>query len=379
MLMKILSTLKKIIKSKLKFLPPKKLKTLIWGVPSHLELLKEKKYKIDFNKTNLIHVWGEEYNLFILFKCLINLKFSFLEYSREYIRYTKAKVIITFLDNYISAYKLRTNASQKLIIIQNAWRSDEYNFFKKKIKEKPKIDYLLLQNKNLIKKYKNICTSKFLPIGSFISNHVPIANNKKKYELLYISTFRKLDFNKIIYSTKTLIENARKSEEIILKILYKYCFKNKIKFYVLPSRKPDIVKEQTNFIKKHTGNKCKIINRPYSDNVFAYNVIDSSKIVVGIDSTLMYEAFGRGVKTVFCNIRPADKFLKRDRYFGWPKKFPPQGPFWSNQSDYDSISQLIKKVLKYNHRQWTDIKRKYSEDLMPYDKNNSSFLKTLKI
>lgn len=372
MLKKIFKILKKIINARLLLLPPKKLKTVIWGVPKYLDILKEKKYKLNFNEINLIYVWGEEYNLFIFLKCIFKLKFTFLDYTCEYINYTGATTIITFLDNYKNAYKLKTNSKQKLIIIQNAWRSGEEMIFTDKIISKDNVDYVLIQNKNLILKYNKLCNSNFIPIGSFLSNNLPIKNCKKKYDLVYISTYRnikKIDKTR----SKVLIDNYLKSEKKILQIIHKFCLENNRKLHILPSRKLNFVEEEVNFFKNIIDKNCNIINRENLDHSFQYKIIDSSNIVIGIDSTLLYESFGRGCKTVFCDLRPKDKFLDESRHFGWPKKFPPDGPFWTNKSDFISISNLIDNVSNYNNVQWEILTKKFYKDLMPYDKDNKIF------
>ena len=113
------------------------------------------------------------------------------------------------------------------------------------------------------------------------------------------------------------------------------------------------------------------------DNTFQFKTVDCSNIVIGIDSTLLYESFGRGSRTVFCDLRPKDKFLKKNRYFGWPKKFSTQGPFWTSKSDYISLRNLINRVTNYKNNQWRYFMKKFQKDLMPYDKNNMLFYNIL--
>ena len=96
---KILATIKKISSAKLYFFKPKKVDILIWGVPLFIEILKEKKYNLDFRKIGFIHIWGESYNLNILLRCIIKFKFSFLEYTNEYIKHTRPKIILSFLSS----------------------------------------------------------------------------------------------------------------------------------------------------------------------------------------------------------------------------------------------------------------------------------------
>ena len=99
---------------------------------------------------------------------------------------------------------------------------------------------------------------------------------------------------------------------------------------------------------------------------------------MGIDTTVLYESLARGTKTIFCDIRPSNKFLDKTRYFGWPKKFKKHGPFWTSNNDYYSIKKVMKNILNTNENSWKKIKKKYADDLMSYDQGNETFKKILK-
>ena len=69
--------------------------------------------------------------------------------------------------------------------------------------------------------------------------------------------------------------------------------------------------------------------------------------VVSIDSTLGYEAFGRGNKTAIFGCR--DDFLNTsDLKFGWPADLPNNGPFWTNDQD-EMQFQRVMDYLNINH------------------------------
>lgn len=91
----------------------------------------------------------------------------------------------------------------------------------------------------------------------------------------------------------------------------------------------------------------------------------------------MYEAFSRGKRTIFFDIKPKDKFLIKNRHFCWPKKLPKYGPFWLNCDSYNSVNKIIKNVSKLTNRQWFQIKKKYEKDLMVYNKDNKIFTEKL--
>ena len=90
--------LKKIFNSKIIFSKIKKTDILVWGTPGYINVLNEKKYRlINLNKANVLKIWGENYHLLILFKCLLKLKFSLVDYTNEFIEIAKPKIIISFL------------------------------------------------------------------------------------------------------------------------------------------------------------------------------------------------------------------------------------------------------------------------------------------
>ena len=68
--MKLIKKLFKIlIYCKFELIAPSKSDVVIWGAPSFIKILKEKKYIPNAKKINIIYVWGESLNLFILLKC----------------------------------------------------------------------------------------------------------------------------------------------------------------------------------------------------------------------------------------------------------------------------------------------------------------------
>lgn len=360
---------------------PKKSDVVIWGAPRFIKLLRNKKYIPVKKKISLIHTWGESINLSILLKCILKFRLNLLNYSEEYLKYTKPKIIISFLDNYETFYKLKSEKKQKKILIQNAWRSGEQKFFETKdLILKSNVDYILTQNYPIKKKYQSLCKANIRPIGSFLSNNSNHKYNKKKFDILYVSTFRNNRKNIIINKNISLSDYIN-AETRLIKNIFKYCKKKNIKFCILPTNpNKDQEIEEKIFFNKLLGKEknWSLLARKTDDFNYAYDIIDQSKIVVGIDSTLLYESFGRGTKTIFFDIRPNNSFLKKRRHFGWPKKFNQEGPFWCSVNNPDRIHKLINKVSSINNSNWKKIKLKYEKDLMVTDKGNSILQKIIK-
>lgn len=377
-LTKFFLKLQKIIFSKIEIKKPKKADILIWGKVKYINIFKEKNFNyLKPYKISHVEVWGESYNFRILLRCLLELDFSSLKYFNEYIRAVNPSIILSFLDNYKLFYLLRKNKNQKKILIQNAWRSNEFKTFNfKKANSSDDVDYLFCHNKNVENQYKKITRAKTIKIGSFLSNNINIKNNKR-LEIVYISTFRYSKKN-IFISGKISLNDYLETEQKLIRFIYKYCNEKKIKLTILPTGKKEIEEEIAffnNTLKKN--NNWKLIKRKFEDYNYPYKIIDKAKIVIGLDSTLLYEAFSRGIKTIFCDIRPKNKHLKKNRHFGWPKKFSSNGIFWTNKPEYKSIKNLIERVYGLSPNKWNSIKKKYEIELIKRDNQNKIFKKII--
>lgn len=377
---KLLVKLRKISKSRIIFSRVKKSEILIFGVPSYIYILKDKKYNfIKFKDINFLHVWGESYNFYILVKCLLNLRFDYLYYCNQYIKSCKPKIILSFLDNYKIFYLLKKNKFQKKILIQGSFRSGEYDNFKKDKKfYKNKVDYTFAYNKEIGKKYFNLLGSKIYSVGSFLSNNVSKKKCKKIYDLVYISTFRLNKSNKTVNGSVTMKDYLLAEKEFVRKI-NKFAINNNRKLHILCTNKLFQQKEEIKFFDAVFENKkWNMIKRGSNNLISTYEVLNKSNIVLGIDSTVLYESFARGEKTIFFDIRPTNKYLKKVRHFAWPKKFKKNGQFWTNKNDYYSIEKLIKRVDKYNKEEWLKINKKFKNRLMSFDAKNKTFCLIMK-
>ena len=56
------------------------------------------KYLKNYNY-DILHTRGEKINLYVALKCLFNFKLNFENYIKYYIKISKAKIVITFIDN----------------------------------------------------------------------------------------------------------------------------------------------------------------------------------------------------------------------------------------------------------------------------------------
>jgi surface carbohydrate biosynthesis protein len=240
------------------------------------------------------------------------------------------------------------------------------------------VDYVFAHNKEIGKKYFNLLGSKFYSVGSFLSNNVSQKKCKKIYDLVYISTFRNYKSNKTINGNVTIKDYVQTEKEFVKKI-QKFAYNNKKKLHILCTNKPFQQKEEIEFFDTVFENKkWNMIKRGSNTFKSTYEILNKSNIVLGIDSTVLYESFARGKKTIFFDIRPTNKYLKKMRHFAWPKKLKNNGPFWTNKSDYYSIDKLIKKVDEYDKKEWLKINKKFRNGLMSFDEKNKTFCLIMK-
>jgi len=356
------------------FLPPKR-KFFIFGTDRAQDF---QKY-IPVNKSHVLN-FSEHVNFSILLKCIFKMDVGSSSYFKEYINFVDPKFVISIQDLYPQFYLIEKRKKRKKILIQGAWRAGDPNFNKNK---KYYVDYFLGFNSAISKKYKDLLGAKVFNIGSFRSNSYKIYKEKKVFDILYISTFRIIKKNNSQFD-ETSWKKFDKPQIDLIKHLFEYSKKKKLKLYIYGKASPDIRNFQTiqkNYFKKILGKKGWSYLENFNNDVKSvqntYKKIDQAKIVVGTDSTLLYEALSRGSKVAFFNHRSQLKGYG-DRSYGWPLKKSKEGPFWTGHLSKNSCFDLMDKVISYKNNKWKSIALKESKQVILRDNNNSIFKSLIK-
>lgn len=367
----IIRLIKILSNCKFEFLKPKKKKFLVFDV-NNAEILKN---YIKINNSTYLYARNERFNLYVLFFNFLKRKFSKLEYFNSYIKYVNPKIIISTIDNNSAFYLLEKNINQKKILIQMGWKAPIYDksifsFNKNKIsviKNKfYNVDTIFVFNKYIGRLFKNLNAKKIVEIGSFRSNNTKITS-KKKIDLLYISSWNNIDpklkFSNTLDGKEYLLLHNK-----ILNNLKKYIKKYNVNLHILGKKKL-LYEQEFNFYKDiFTDSKWTFL-QPKKYN--SYKIVDCSKIVINLHSTLGYESLSRGNKTIFLD--PYYNKIKNIN-FGWPcNDFNKNGPFWTTDTSYKSIEKIINNLKYMNNSRFKSLQKKYSKKLMYYDKNNSKF------
>ena len=368
-----------LIFSKKTILYPEKKKILF------VDDLKKNDLVIKFLKKNnfdILHIRGEIINLRIILDCIFRLKFKFQDYINFYVNKVNPKIIITFLDNYPQVYAIDHKA--KKILIQNAFRTGHENFdrIKKVVKGS---GFIFCHNKFVGKMYRKYTKFNVVPSGSFKSNSIPTKKLKKKYDILFISTFRNYAKTDYFFEKLNLtIQNFEAYETLVLKYLKNFSKKHNLKLNILsvPTSKANanFFEQKKHYNKIIGANGWHLLNNN-SEN-FAYHKIDQSTLIVGLDSTLLYESFVRKNKTFFFDVRFFDKKIskkfRRSFRFAYPSTFKREGIFWTSKLDSSSNDKKLLNLYFLNNKEWDKIYRKYVSFLMDYDKDNLKFKKIIK-
>ncbi len=144
----------------------------------------------------------ESINIFILLKALFKKKFKtkFFDYTIEYVKQTKCKFIVTYVDNNINFYYIKNYIPDICSIsVQNGLRT-EYFFEELKKHKNLKVDYLFCYNQFYASEFKKyIKGDKFYSGGDLkdspaeitdtyiIHNMKPTAKNKRFWHKIKIN------------------------------------------------------------------------------------------------------------------------------------------------------------------------------------------------
>lgn len=376
----MINLIKKILSiKKIYILPPKKNKILFIG--SHNVNLFEK-YILNNNHTICeIH----SINLFILIISFFRRykNNTLINYYLNFIKYTKPKIVSTFVDNYVHFYILKNFFPSLIFIsIQNGWRGEIGDLFEKKNIQKfdnLKSDYILTLNDSIGKKYSENIKHKTIKIGSFKSNLFKINKFTKKNTLAFISNYKKRSNEYFHYTKNSKIKftDYFLSDKYIVKFLSKYCSENKIEFFIIPC---SYGQDEYDYYLSDNQFKFSMLNK--KNRYCSYEYINEFDHQVATESTLGYESLFRGNRVGFFNIRKyfISKYTQEKldcHNFLWPGNLKMEGPFWTHKKDENSMKRVLDFIFRSSENEWKEALNTINkENFILYD-NQNTILKNL--
>tara|TARA_A100001011_G_scaffold400727_2_gene518022 strand:+ start:8241 stop:9362 length:1122 start_codon:yes stop_codon:yes gene_type:complete len=302
-------------------------------------------------------------------------KFKFA-YCYSYIKFVSPKITYTFTDNDTLFYKLKFFFPNcKFFSFQNGTRTISQDIFAINKNEDLACDMVFTHNDHISKEYKKIINTKTMTFGSYLNNINPKIYSKKN-NIIFISQFsEKKNFNFVNYKGKKISwDDYYYPEKVIMSILDEFCFKNKISLNICARFNSN---KYEKFFYKENVLKANMKFMDKLDYYNSYELIDQSKMVIFIDSTLGYESISRQNKTVALSVR--SKLLNDHSFdFAWPIDIKKKGSFWTNDLDKKEILKLINENYFKNDEQWIECNKDIIKKVMHLEKSvskiNSLFL-----
>lgn len=351
---KIINMMKKLVFCKKELTLPKKKSILIFDENSSEKIINS---EIIYKDYTILNTRYERINIIILFLSLIKFyKFKSYVYLNTYIEYCNPKIILTYIDTSARLIEIKKNFKNIIIIfIQNGYRqkrwNQSFNLFKKQDKI---IDYYFVLNENWKNYVKNTFFKKTFTVGS-------LTNNNFQFSKIFRTT------NKVQWVSQYRKNNNNKLEIVLLRYIKNFCNDFNLKLeIILANNSPN--KDELNFYRKIIGY--------FSYNSDSYNSLSPEAILVGIDSTFLYEGFSRGYRTAFLTVRNTEKDFDDSFNFGWPFKYSKVGNFWTSELDEIIIFNIFKYLVNINYSEWKNEIAKYNS-IMHYDPGNKLIKKYL--
>ena len=329
-------------------------------------------------KTEILSIRGEEINIWCLIRAIFSLDFwcgkPLEAYISQYIKASKPQVCITFIDNSTKFYNISCLFPHvKTILVQNGWRD---NWLEGNSIGSYFVDHMLVFNEAIGSLYKKNINGELLAIGSFKNNHFRVINkNNNEDSILYISNYSvpKFDDNSLIVCANGHEVHWRdffKPEPEILNIVKKWCENNnkKLKIAGCSIGSSDLEIQYYNNI---FGD----YNWYYMErkNIYStYELLNSVKLIINLDSTIGYEALSRGIRVGFFSCR-GSYIDRQDRGFGWPNIFPNKGLFWTNEKNDLDFNNILDYLNTVDDQEWDLVCKKYADKVMQYDHGNLRF------
>jgi len=301
-------------------------------------------------------------------------------YLEAYIYATSARIVVTFIDNDSRFYRLSNRIKQiKTVFVQNGFRGLSNDLDGLISLPCYKVDYMFVHGPAIGSYYSQIIAGKVIVSGSFKNNFSAPHVQQNCSGVLFISQWREnIDFQDVYYverdGTTVYWSQFFQAEFIVLRFLDVWCSLNGKTLHICGIATEQSVDLESKFyrsILSQYESECFFHQR--KDEFSSYRLVDSSEIVVTIDSTLGYESLGRGKKTAFFSCRRSMLSNNLIPSFGWPAVLDADGSFWTNSPCTVRFNQIMNYLASVNTRDWTAESRKHASDIIDYDFNNSRF------
>lgn len=323
----------------------------------------------------VLHVRGESINVPVMLAALCARGRKSDAYFDFYVRCVAPRLIVTFIDNTPAFYRLSArNPGVRTMFVQNGWRSYYGDVFELleaggDASDKLAVDYMLCFGESIGSHYRRHIEGAVIPIGALRSNRHPRTAARLHGVIAFISQWRSegLQLAGRTYSQEEFIGEA---DRCILGFLADYARAHDKRLRIIPRTRAgsaDRVAEAAYFAAM-TGGACAFLE--FDMPTSSYEAVDAAEVVVGVDSTLVYEALARGTRTAVLSIRGTLMSITGFE-FGWPEKLLADGPFWTSSPSPERFGEILDHLFGLDDAAWADeLAQAGGDDLMAHDPGN---------
>ena len=135
-------------------------------------------------------------------------------------------------------------------------------------------------------------------------------------------------------------------------------------------------RQEYSFYKNNINqNSIIILNDPKRET---FKILDQSKLIVNIGSTLGFEALARKKRVALCHPYPLKDKKRGKKRFGYLSKKSKNGFFWHVGISEKNIFKLFDRVINTSNSKWLTILKKNNDEVFYYDFKNFLLKQKLK-
>jgi surface carbohydrate biosynthesis protein len=362
---------------------PKYVDILIYdrNFPKELQVLVSK-YNYSYLPTR-----GESINLYILLKVLLNPKLwegnLFKSYIFYYIHVVSPRIVLTYIDNDPNFYTISGRFERiKTIFIQNGVRKSTNDIFNVLVKDKKlHVDYMLVHNLDIGKKFNEFISGEVIPIGSFLNNSFIEEKISISNRIVFVSSFKTSNISKSVsLSNHSKVDNHLcrylDNYEYILRLLKSWCQANNKDLYILGKYADQKIVEMERIWLSEILEDFPYTYTPKRNKYQSYSLISTANIVVSLGSTLGFEALARN-KKVALFLDYNDKNMTPFE-FNFSALSRNEGAFWTGTRHDHRFLFIMNFLNSVSDNNWQEIlNTEFGDSIMKYDPNNLKFINLL--
>ena len=338
----------------------------------------------------------ERINVFVVLKMLFSFQNSHAQYRVKFINTVQPKVVITFIDNDVTFYSLKSLVpGPQFVSVQNGLRHN-YSFnshgglldqLNEVSKQEPlTCDYICVFGLASAKLFLTYIKTKTLITGSIQNNFRKTSTpNAITSDVVFVSQLQAFTLEgstvKVYFGNQGItISEFFEAERQIVRALDKYCEENELRLVVCGKRDQTHTYEREFFESILQPKKLNFLARKSGSST--YDAIDATGLVVTVDSTIGYESLSIGKRVAFMSGRTQAAGAVglaevRDTNFGYPLDLSPTGKFWTNQATTTELTRILDYLRAVTDEEWAAEIAPYNESLMAYQPGNPVFRELL--